>query len=355
MIRPVRCRSLSVFAGILLLAASEGVYVNKAHGQERSPFFAVPLVSSNPKLDTSVGVMVGYLKQFDEESTPSLFGVSGTYSASDSHVLIAFGQAFFEQGRQRFNFAVSEGKANNNYDDFLDSGMPAQTSDNFDALAARYLLSPSPNWYFGAQALSSNYVIEAEGLLDQMLEDIGLTGLQSVGLGFVAEYDSRDNTRNPSRGKYFNVQNYSYREALGGNANFDAVRTDWAGYLPLSARYTLAVQAMGRWTQGAPVTGYSSISLRGYVRGMYLAPNYTHVAVDNRLKLKGNLSVTAYAGLACLYEKVSECSKSTDLFPAIGLGLSYLLRAQAGIILRADITQGKGDNQAFYLTLKNPF
>ncbi len=38
-----------------------------------------------------------------------------------------------------------------------------------------------------------------------------------------------------------------------------------------------------------------------------------------------------------------------------GVGLSYLLRPQAGIILRADITQGKDDNQAFYLTLKNPF
>ncbi len=356
MIRPVRCRSLSAFAGfIILLAASTGVCVNKAHGQESSPFLAIPLVSSNPKLDTSVGAMVGYLKQFDQESMPSLFGVSGTYSASDSHVLIAFGQTFFDQGRQRFNFALSEGKANNDYDDFLDSGMPAQTTDNFDALALRYLVSPGSYWYFGAQALSSNYVIEAEGLLDQMLEDIGLTGLQSVGLGLVAEYDSRDNARNPTAGQYFNVQNYWYREALGGNANFDAVRADWSSYLPVGDRYTLATQVTGRLTRGAPVTGYSSISLRGYVRGMYLAPNYTHLAVDNRLKLKGNWSVTAYAGLACLYDRLSDCSRSADLFPAIGAGLSYLLRPQAGIILRADITQGKDDNQAFYLTLKNPF
>ncbi|MEK9786430.1 MAG: hypothetical protein VW546_10520, partial [Gammaproteobacteria bacterium] len=85
------------------------------------------MISSSPKLDTSAGIMVGYLKQFDDKSTPSLFGVSGTYSASESHTLVAFGQTFFDEGRQRFNFAASQGRVNNDYENFLDSGMPAQT------------------------------------------------------------------------------------------------------------------------------------------------------------------------------------------------------------------------------------
>ncbi|MGA0344500.1 MAG: hypothetical protein ACO3RT_07210 [Arenicellales bacterium] len=351
-------QSVAALASLLCLLAVFTSHTTRSEGpnsRERSPYVAVPLLSSSPKLDTSVGVLLGYLKSFDEASPPSFFAVSGTYSASESHTLVAFGQTFFDQGRQRFNFAASQGRVNNDYENFLDSGMPAQTTDNIEALAARYLFSPARYWYVGAQVLSSNYVIESEGLVEQTLQDIGLTGLDSVGLGLVAQYDSRNNLRNATQGKHFLLQNYGYREALGSSDDFDVVRADLVSYSPVSERFTLATQVAGRWTRDAPVTGYSSISLRGYVRGMYLAENYTHLAIDNRIRLGGNWSANAYGGLACLYASMSDCSGSSNLYPAVGVGLSYVLRPEAGIILRADATFGKDDNRAFYLNLNQPF
>jgi len=52
---------------------------------------------------------------------------------------------------------------------------------------------------------------------------------------------------------------------------------------------------------------------------------------------------------------MSDCSGSSNLYPAVGVGLSYVLRPKAGIILRADATFGKDDNRAFYLNLNQPF
>jgi len=61
-----------------------------------SPWFVTPLVSSDPKILTS------YLHELDEESPPSLFGVSGTYITADSWYLRAFAKAPFNSVEESY-------------------------------------------------------------------------------------------------------------------------------------------------------------------------------------------------------------------------------------------------------------
>src|SRR3974390_3419783 len=42
---------------------------------EKSPWVIAPIFSSNPKLGTSLGAMVGYIHYFDEKSRPTIFNV----------------------------------------------------------------------------------------------------------------------------------------------------------------------------------------------------------------------------------------------------------------------------------------
>ena len=51
---------------------------------KESPWVIAPTMSSDPKLATTVGAIVGYLYQFDEESTKSIFITKANYSTSDS-------------------------------------------------------------------------------------------------------------------------------------------------------------------------------------------------------------------------------------------------------------------------------
>ena len=351
-----RCSfAVIVFVGVNAASGQAHAGEEAADSSKQSPWLMVPLLTSNPKLETSVGAIAGYLHQFDPESSPSMFGVSSVYSSSDSFVGVLFAQTFFDRDRQRLSVGITNGKVNNNYDDFLGSGLPAQTTDNVKAFAARYTHALGSGWFFGGQLLSTNYVIEAEGLVEQELNSIGLTGMESVGAGFVIEYDSRNNKRNPTRGRHFLIYNNAYRESLGGEENFDAYSGDLKDYRPVNDRYLLATQVSGRWTDDAPISGYSSVSLRGYVRGMHLEPNYVHLALDNRFKVKGNWGLVIYGGLGCLYDNLDECDTSGAIYPALGAGVSYLLREKAGIVIRAEYISGKDDNDAVYLSLGHPF
>ncbi|MCP4331643.1 MAG: hypothetical protein GY785_03215 [Gammaproteobacteria bacterium] len=198
---------------------------------EESPWLLVPMITSDPKLGNSLGLTGGYIHQFDPGSTPSMFLVHTSYSDTDSRISGLFGQMYFDSDRQKLILGLVDGRIENDYEDFLGSGIPAQTTDNLDAEFARYYHVVSGDWYAGFQLVSSNYVIGAEGFFEDFLEFIGLTGFDSTGLGLAVEYDTRDNQRNPSTGKHFQVNNLAYRESLGGDESFDVYRVEYSEYI----------------------------------------------------------------------------------------------------------------------------
>ena len=89
--------------------------------------------------------------------------------------------------------------------------------------------------------------------MEQALETICFTGVDSVGLGLAAELDSRDHKRNPKSGKHLIIGNYAYREDLGGSDDYDVYRANFASYHSLAERYVLAWQLSGRWAEQAPI------------------------------------------------------------------------------------------------------
>ncbi len=86
--------------------------------KKKSPWVATPLLSSNPKFDTSVGGLAAYLHHYDKKSPVSMFGLTGNYSDTRSYSGVAFANAFFDQDKQRIKAAVVYGKIENDYEDF---------------------------------------------------------------------------------------------------------------------------------------------------------------------------------------------------------------------------------------------
>ena len=320
-----------------------------------SPWMIVPLLSSDPKLGTSLGVMGGYLHKFDEQSTQSMFALMGTYSSTDSWVSGMFGQMFFDKDKQKLTLGYVGGEIRNDYDDFLGSGISAQTTDNLKAQFIRYSHSVGNHWYLGAQFVSSNYAIGANGDLSDWLALISLTGFDSAGLGLVAEYDTRDNLRNPKTGQIFEFNNIAYRESLGGDQSFDVYHAKYSQYLKHGNNNVFAWQFSGRWTSDAPIGGYSSVQLRGYVKGNYLAPHYTHFDFEDRISFNETWGMSVFAGLACLYEEASNCNDSEDLYASAGAGVIYVLKPEAGIVMRAELAKGEADEYVWYLKMGNSF
>ncbi|MDD9304202.1 MAG: hypothetical protein HUK40_18385 [Desulfobacter sp.] len=173
-----------------------------------SPWLFTPVLSSNPKLSTAGGGMAAYMYQFDEHSPASIMGGTATYSTTDSYYYGIFAKLHFGRDDHRLLGGIGKGKVRNNYDDFLGSGLPVQTTDDLDVLALRYYKRIKGNWYLGPQGISTNYAISGDNWLSgKIIELIGMTGFKSNGLGLALQYDSRDNQNSPSSGQVFQLHN----------------------------------------------------------------------------------------------------------------------------------------------------
>jgi hypothetical protein len=200
----------------------------------------VPLVSSSPKLGTSVGALGAYATTFDPASRLSLFGAMAQYTSTESIIAALFARTSFAADHHRIIALAVLGNVKNDYDDYLGTGQPLKTNDDLRAAAARYLFRVKGNWLTGGQFNAANYqVLGATPEDDLVLETLGVQGVNSVALGAVVMHDSRDNEDMPSRGWYVNLNNLAYREALGGANSFDAYRVDIKIFVPHGAGHYL--------------------------------------------------------------------------------------------------------------------
>ena len=356
---PIRVTFLMLILLLIVPCAHAGEKAETPpeNGSKSSPWLFVPLVTSAPKLGTSVGALAGYLHKFDEDSPTSTFGVTGTYSNSESLTVAAFGRMYFDHDKQRLLMGAMHGEINNEYADYLGSGYPVKTTDDIYAIFARYLYRVKTDWLIGPQAVSTNYAISGnDWFSSQFLEHIGLTGFASNGLGLVVERDTRDNQNSPASGSMINLNNIAFRENLGGDYSFDAYSLTAKKFISHGKRSNvLASRIDGRWTNDAPTGGYSTVRLRGYTMGQYLAPHSTLIEIEERYVIKNRWGGTLFAGAACLYGGDMKCFDKENVYPSIGAGITYMLKVEEKMIARAEIAKSKEENYGFYLKFGNEF
>jgi len=334
---------------------------------KQKPWLITPTLSADPKLGANIGGLIAYLKKLDADSTPSMTGLSVSYSDTDSVTGALFSQLYWKADTRRLSLLAAGAEINNEYDDFLGTGQTVETQDNVHTFGFRYMHQlRAGGWFAGIQGISTNYVVGADRLLEGMLDQIGLSGFDAAGMGLVFQHDTMDNQRDPSSGHLLTLHNFAYREGLGGEASFDVGYADLRWYRTVerfsvgkSGRSTvIAVQVKGRFTADAPLSGYSSVNLPGYTMGNYLSRHYSHVLLDARIPLARKLGLVAFAGVGCQFgEDIAgrDLSCSDETFPSIGVGVSYMLKEEASVLIRLEIAKGKSDNEALYLRFGHSF
>lgn len=329
------------------LTAQEDNNISK----EESPWLAVPLLSSGPKMGTSLGAMAGYLYKFDEDSPTSTFAITGTYSNTDSFFTGIFGKTFFDQNQQRLAAGLIYGKVNNEYNDFLGTGLPVNTTDDFHAIFLRYSYKFFENLYIGGQFVSTNYAIVGNDLFsNEVLNFVGLNGFESNGLGLSTEYDSRDNMNSPSKGSFINLNNLAYREAFGGDVDFDVLNLQARHYYEQYENLVLAMRLDAKWTRDAPSSAYATVDLRGYTSGQYLAQNSTTLEFEERLDIAYGIGATLFSGVSYLYG-----SEGSNLYSSIGGGFNYMMKKEEKMIVRLEGAIGEAGSYGIYLQFGRAF
>lgn len=331
------------------------------------PWLITPTVSADPKLGANIGGVIAYLKALDEQSTPSMLGLSVSYSDTDSATAALGAQLYWKADTRRLSLLAAAAEINNEYDDFLGSGLSVTTQDNVHTLGFRYLQQlREGGWFAGVQGVSTNYAVGAGDLFEGFLSQIGLSGFDATGLGLVFQHDTMDHQRDPTSGHLFTLHNFAYREGFGGETSFDVGFADLRWYRSLEGlsprgsrrKPVIGIQIKGRFTADAPLSGYSSVTLPGYTMGNYLSRHYSHILLDGRFPLTDKLGVVAFGGVGCQFgEDIngSDIGCGDHTFPSVGVGLSYMLKEEASVLIRLEVAKGKNDNEALYLRFGHPF
>jgi len=323
--------------------------------QAKSPWLLVPLLSSSPKLGSSVGALAGYVWKIDAASTPSMLAVQATKSNTQSHVLGVGGKIYFNQNRDRLFLGLGLGNAHNDYQDFNNSGQELVTEDKLRGAFVRYLHQIGSHWYAGVQAIRSNYEVNGEDPESQnMLDQAGILGVTSAGVGLMGMFDDRDNVSNPSRGTMAQINNFAYRASFGGESSYDVVSADARNYQRLSTEQVLVMRAHVRLAWNAPASKQSSVTLRGYTQGQYLGRNALSLELEDRYMFRPQWGVKAFTGLTCLFGDGQACD-AEHLYPMAGAGVFYVIKPKENLLVSAEFAQGKSGNRGFYLRFGHPF
>ena len=336
-------------------------------GEAKKPWLITPTLSADPKLGANVGGLVAYVKKLDAESTSSMFGLSVSYSDTDSSTGALFGQLYWGQDTRRMTLLAATAEVNNEYDDFLNLGSAVETQDSVHSFAARYMQQFRPGgWFAGIQGVSTNYTVGADDSLQGVIDQIGLSGFDATGLGLILQHDTMDNQRDPGAGHLFTLHNIAYRKTFGGESSFDVGLLDLSWYHSLGKAWSkrtarapvIAVQLTARVTDDAPPSGFSSVTLPSYTRGNYLSQHYSHLLVDGRFPITKKFGLVAFGGVGCQFGvDILNRDVSCDdaLFPAFGAGVSYMLKEEASVLIRLEFAKGKSDNEAVYLRFGHSF
>ena len=309
------------------------------------------MFSSNPKLGTAIGALGAYLHTFDPDSRVSLFGVTYQYTSTHSQIAAAFVRTSFAADHQRLTVVAPFGHIKNDYDDYLGTGQPLKTDDDLRAVAARYLFRIAGDWFIGAQGNAANYQVLGADPEDQLvLETLGLRGIKSAALGAVVMHDSRDNEDMPTKGFYSNVNNFAYREALGGSSSYDAYRVDVRVFWTHGGGHVLAFRQYNWFTHESPAAAQASVTLRSYKFGQYLAPYMSSLEVEERLSFGPRWGATLFTGTAGLYGEAT-LPLGRSFYPMVGAGLHFVLKPEARMIVNLEYAQGLEDNHGVYLKL----
>lgn len=340
-------------------AAPPGEPAGKETGTEadkESPWLAIPTFSVNPKLGASFGAIGAYLHYFDDKSRPSLFGLGGQYTTSESVIASAFCRASWDQDHQRVVALLAGGNIKNDYDDYLGTGVPLKTKDELRAFVGRYLVRVTGDWFVGAQGTYTNYQLLGESAFDdQVLDVLGLQGFTSGGAGLAIYHDSRDNENSPTKGFLMNLNNIAYRDWIAGPDDFDVYRADFRAFVPHGEGHVLAVRQFNQLTSDAPNSAFAPVQLRGYKLGQYLGEYMSSIEVEERWRWGERWTSTVFAGAAWLYGDSPAGVDDDGVFPTFGAGLQYLLKQKEGIVVNLEGAVGKDDNYGVYIKMGYAF
>lgn len=346
-------------------------------------FLPIPVIITEPAVDYGLG-MTGLFFHESEEDTaarkkamlesdnaaahllpPSVSAVFGAYTGNDSWMVGGGHMGFFNAGKIRYMGGGGYGDIKLDYYNVGDIELTRPVSLNTKAFAIiqalkfqlpglpifigpsqRYIVAElSPGGNPGAILPPSTPPELEDEIIDLLTRDITMSGL-----GFVAEFDTRDNLFTPEKGFYYDFSMTVYRDTIGSDIDYDSYTLEGLNYFPITDTLRAGIRLSGEIAnsdQTLPPFAVPTLSLRGIPAARYQGSHVGLAEAELTWDIDSRWSILGFSGVGRTSNSTSSFSSAKNRVSK-GLGFRYEIARRYGFHMGADIAKGPEDT-IFYI------
>jgi outer membrane protein assembly factor BamA len=188
---------------------------------------------------------------------------------------------------------------------------------------------------------------------------IGSDGGKTLGIGAIANYDTRNNIFSATDGMLLETRATFYSKAFVSDFSYSALQVDFRKFVPLfNTNTTLAFQTVGSVVYGdAPFyqlpTFGGSKAMRGIFFGQFRDKASLMTQMEIRFALRKEISLVAFTGAGQVAPAVNKFS-ANEFKVASGVGVRWYIRPDDRIALRLDYGTAQTGEQ-IYLSFLEAF
>lgn len=333
----------------------------KKETEDGNEWVVAPIPTLNPSQGFGLQVIGQYVFKSPtqaEETPASILAVGGFYTEEKSWG--AFGGYLGHWQDDEWRPMAGAGYADVNYD-FYGIGNGQAEYDHSTRIdqqvtfgLAQLMRRIVPGVYAGLRVAASDSHVATSGINSPPIVlpplDLDINGYS---VGFVAQWDTRDNQFYPKSGQYANLS-ATYHD---GDYTYQTYVFSWNGYYSLGDKTVIAARGFLRDTAGdAPFYALSQFGmhndLRGYKSGKYRDNAMFATQVELRRQLSSRWGFVVFAGVGEVMPAFDELN-ADDLLSSAGAGLRFRVAKNHPINLRFDWAYG--DESAYYLGVNEAF
>lgn len=326
---------------------------------QRGDIVGVPIPTSDPTLGTGlIGVAGYYWGQTDEQAElqpPSLSGVAAMYTDSDSWAFGLGHAGYWKENTWRLRAAAGYAELNLPLlaTDVL--GLPVEVDWLLTGGLAYAQLSRrvAGKWYVGLQGryldINQDFSISVASLNFDLTSEV-----EAASLGPRVEFDSRDSTSAPRKGRYFTFGALATRGIGPSDLSYEAYDVEFRSYHQLTDPLVLAWRAKLCDRAGdAQLWDACRISLRGFPATDYMGLSSAMAEVEARWQFSKRWGAVAFAGAGVVNDSFRIVDGDDDV-PSYGVGIRWMVSEKNRVNLRLDYGRTTGSD-ALYLFVGEAF
>jgi len=354
----------SIIMGPVLLCCWTTVLLSQDTSRTTlSAIYPLPIIFYTPETGIAGGAAALYLYRDSTLSRASAVTGDIIYTQKKQIILELSGDLYFRGGTYRLLANTKFQKYPNKFfgvgNDTPESNEENYTSQKvlFEAVLYRNVLSHMNAGPAVRAEHSSVRETAPTGLLASGVIP-GSKGGSLAGIGFVANWDSRDNTIAAQSGSLYQITTLLYRSSFGSDYSYTDVQIDTRNFFEVLAGQVLAVQAAAEFIDGiAPFYGMANFGgqnlVRGYFDGRYRDRNGIAVQAEYRFPVWWRFGMVGFAGAAQVANKVGQFGLKRFWF-AGGIGLRFAWNPEERVNLRLDYGVGR-NSSGMYITVTEAF